>query len=152
MMNPEEDIQRWSVNEIAHVPDGSTCVETFSPSDTMQSWTHCDTHVILANADYYYTKEETEKLIDGVSGMTPEEVQEQIDWSIKDKADKSQVNEIAEQVRENTLAILNRYTKQETNSLLEAYLTKLEANGMFANYSKVHGDTLSLNDENITIN
>ncbi len=151
-MNPEEDIQRWSVNEIAHVSDGSTCVETFSPSDTMQSWTHCNTHVILANADYYYTKEETDKLIDGVSGMTPEEVQEQIDWSIKDKADKSQVNEIAEQVRENTLAILNRYTKQETNSLLEAYLTKLEANGMFANYSKVHGDTLSLNDENITIN
>lgn len=153
MMNPEEDLQRWSVNEIAHVPNGSrTCVETYSPSDTMQNWTHCDTHVILANADYYYTKQQVEKMIEGVSGMTPEDVQEQIDWSIKDKADKSEVNELAEQVRANTQAILDRYTKQETNALLQAYLTKLEANGMFANYSKVHGDTLSLNDENITIN
>lgn len=153
MMNPEEDIQRWSVNEIAHVPDGSSaCVETFSPEDTMQSWSHCDTHVILANADYYYTKQQVEDLIDSVSGMTPQEVQEQINESIRTKADKSEVNELAQQVRENTDAILNRYTKQETNSLLQAYLTKLEANGMFANYTKVYGDTLSLNDENITIN
>ena len=152
MMNPEEDIQRWSVNEIAHVPDGSsTCVETFSPEDTMQSWSHCDTHVILANADYYYTKKQVEDLIDDVSGMTPSEVQEQIDESIKTKADKSEVNELAQQVRNNTEAILNRYTKQETNSLLQSYLTKLEAKGMFANYSKVSGDVLSLNDENITI-
>ena len=152
MMNPEEDIQRWSVNEIAHVSDGSsTCVETFSPSDTMESWSHCDTHVILANADYYYTKKQVEDLIDDVSGMTPAEVQEQIDWSIKDKADKSEVNTLAEQVRQNTQRILNTYTKDETNSLLTAYLTKLEANGMVANYAKVNGDTLTLNSDNITI-
>lgn len=152
MMNPEEDIQRWSVNEIAHVSDGSsTCVETFSPSDTMESWSHCDTHVILANADYYYTKQQVEEMIDGVSGMTPTEVQEQIDESIRTKADKSEVNELAQQVRENTQRILNTYTKQETNSLLTAYLTKLEANGMVANYAKVNGDTLTLNNQNITI-
>ena len=150
MMNPEEDIQRWSVNEIAHVSDGSsTCVETFSPSDTMESWSHCDTHVILANADYYYTKKQVEDLIDGVSGMTPQEVQEQIDWSIKDKADKSEVNELAQQVRENTQRILNTYTKQETNSLLTAYLTKLEANAMVRNYAKVNGDVLTLNSDNL---
>lgn len=152
MMNPEEDIQRWSVNEIAHVSDGSsTCVETFSPSDTMESWSHCDTHVILANADYYYTKKQVEDLIDDVSGMTPQEVQEQIDDSIKDKADKSNVNELAQQVRENTDAILNRYTKEETNALLQSYLTKLEGRGMISNYAQVNGDILTLNNENITI-
>jgi len=152
MMNPEEDIQRWSVNEIAHISDGSsTCVETFSPSDTMESWSHCDTHVILANADYYYTKKQVEDLIDDVSGMTPEDVQKQIDWSIKDKADKTEVNDLAQQVRQNTQRILNTYTKDETNSLLTAYLTKLEANGMVANYAKVNGDTLTLNSDNITI-
>lgn len=150
MMNPEEDIQRWSVNEIAHVSDGSsTCVETFSPSDTMESWSHCDTHVILANADYYYTKKQVEEMIDGVSGMTPQEVQEQIDESIRTKADKSEVNELAQQVRENTQRILNTYTKQETNSLLTAYLTKLEANAMVRNYAKVNGDVLILNSDNL---
>lgn len=150
MMNPEEDIQRWSVNEIAHVSDGSsTCVETFSPSDTMESWSHCDTHVILANADYYYTKKQVEDLIDDVSGMTPTEVQEQIDESIKTKADKSEVNELAQQVRENAQRILNTYTKQETNSLLTAYLTKLEANAMARNYAKVNGDVLTLNSDNL---
>lgn len=149
-MNPEEDIQRWSVNEIAHVSDGSsTCVETFSPSDTMESWSHCDTHVILANADYYYTKKQVEDLIDDVSGMTPTEVQEQIDESIRTKADKSEVNELAQQVRENTQRILNTYTKQETNSLLTAYLTKLEANAMVRNYAKVNGDVLTLNSDNL---
>lgn len=47
--------------------------------------------------------------------------------------------------------ILNRYTKEETNSLLESYYKKTEINSMFAGYSKINGDTLSLNDENITI-
>ena len=152
MMNPEEDIQRWSVNEIAHVSDGSsTCVETFSPSDTMESWSHCDTHVILENADYYYTKKQVDDLIEDDSGKTPAEVQEQIDESIRTKADKSEVNEIAQQVRENTDAILNRYTKEETNALLQSYLTKLEGRGMISNYAQVNGDILTLNNENITI-
>jgi DnaJ-domain-containing protein 1 len=117
----------------------------------MKRWEYCDNTVVLANADAYYTKKQTEDLIDDVSGMTPAEVQELIDDSIKTKADKSEVNELAVQVRQNTDAILNRYTKQETNSLLQSYLSKLEAKGMFANYSKVSGDVLSLNDENITI-
>lgn len=150
MMNPEEDIQRWSVNEIAHVSDGSsTCVETFSPSDTMESWSHCDTHVILANADYYYTKKQVDEKIEDIEGMTPEDVQKQIDWSIKDKADKTEVSDLAQQVRENTQRILNTYTKQETNSLLTAYLTKLEANAMVRNYAKVNGDVLTLNSDNL---
>lgn len=121
------------------------------PDCDMKRWEYCDNTVVLANADAYYTKKQVDDLIDDVSGMTSAEVQEQIDESIKTKADKSEVNELAQQVRENAQRILNTYTKQETNSLLTAYLTKLEANGMVANYAKVNGDTLTLNNQNITI-
>ena len=121
------------------------------PDCDMKRWEYCDSTVVLANADYYYTKEQVDDLIDDVSGITQAEVQEQIDESIKTKADKSEVNELAQQVRQNTQKILNTYTKDETNSLLQNYLTKLEANGMVANYAKVNGDTLTLNNQNITI-
>lgn len=119
------------------------------PDCDMRRWEYCDNSVILANADAYYTKAQTEELIEGVSGMTPAEVQEQIDKSIRTKADKSEVNELAQQVRQNTDAILNRYTKQETNSLLQSYLTKLEARQIISNYSAINGDTLILNSNNI---
>ena len=121
------------------------------PDCDMKRWEYCDNTVVLANADYYYTKEQVDKKIEDVEGMTQEDVQKQIDESIKDKADKSEVNELAQKVSENAQRILNTYTKNETNSLLTAYLTKLEANGMVANYAKVNGDTLTLNNENITI-
>lgn len=61
------------------------------------------------------------------------------------------VNNLSEQVGQNTKDILDRYTKSETNSLLSSYYTKLETNTMFANYAKVINNTVSLNDENITI-
>lgn len=52
-----------------------------------------------------------------------------------------------------TTAMLDRYTKAQTNSLLQSYYTKMETNAMFANYAQVKdGDVISLNDENITIN
>lgn len=52
-----------------------------------------------------------------------------------------------------TTAMLERYTKAQTNSLLQSYYTKMETNAMFANYAQVKdGDVISLNDENITIN
>ena len=121
------------------------------PDCDMKRWEYCDNTVVLANADYYYTKKQVDDLIDDISGMTSAEVQEQIDESIKTKADKSEVNELAQQVRQNTQKILNTYTKNETNSLLTAYLTKLEANSMVANYAKVDGDILCLNSNNITI-
>lgn len=121
------------------------------PDCDMKRWEYCDNTVVLANADYYYTKEQVDKKIEDVEGMTHEDVQKQIDESIKDKADKSEVNELAQKVSENAQRILNTYDKNETNSLLQAYLTKLEANSMVANYAKVNGDTLTLNNENITI-
>ena len=61
------------------------------------------------------------------------------------------VNNLSEQIAQNTRGILDRYTKSETNSLLSSYYTKLETNTMFANYAKVINNTVSLNDENITI-
>ena len=62
------------------------------------------------------------------------------------------VNNLSEQIAQNTRDILDRYTKSETNSLLSAYYTKLETNTMFANYAKViNKDTVSLNDKNITV-
>lgn len=121
------------------------------PDCDMKRWEYCDNTVVLANADYYYTKEQVDKKIEDVEGMTQEDVQKQIDESIKDKADKSEVNELAQKVSENAQKILNTYTKNETNSLLQAYLTKLEANSMAANYAKVDGDILCLNSNNITI-
>ena len=121
------------------------------PDCDMKRWEYCDNTVVLANADSYYTKKQVDDLIDDVSGMTSAEVQEQIDESIKTKADKSEVNELAQKVSENAQRILNTYTKNETNSLLQNYLTKLEANSMVANYAKVDGDILSLNSNNITI-
>ena len=121
------------------------------PDCDMKRWEYCDNTVVLANADYYYTKEQVDKKIEDVEGMTQEDVQKQIDESIKNKADKSEVNELAQKVSENAQRILNTYTKNETNSLLQNYLTKLEANGMVANYAKINGDTLTLNNQNITI-
>ena len=115
----------------------------------MKRWEYCDNTVVLANADYYYTKEQVDKKIEDVEGMTQEDVQKQIDESIKDKADKSEVNELTQKVSENAQRILNTYTKNETNSLLQAYLTKLEANSMVANYAKVDGNILTLNSNNI---
>lgn len=58
---------------------------------------------------------------------------------------------LADAVRQNTQDILNRYTKNETNALLQSYYTKLETNRMFANYTNVNGDILTLNNENITV-
>lgn len=121
------------------------------PDCDMKRWEYCDNTVVLANARDYYTKAQTEELIDSVSGMTPAQVQEQIDESIRTKADKSEVNEIADVVRQQGERLLNTYTKTETDNLLTSYLSKIEAKEMFANYSAVDGDVLSLNNSNITI-
>ena len=58
---------------------------------------------------------------------------------------------LADQVRANTQGLLERYTKIETNNLLKNYYTKQETRGMIANYTAVDGNTLKLNNEQITI-
>lgn len=126
---------------------------TIEPDMEMRRWAVQQTITVLANADYYYTKTEVDKLLEEitVSGVTRDEVEEMIQRAIATKADKAAVEALAAQVAENTLQILNRYTKEETNSLLSAYLTKLKANEMFANYTKVEGTTLLLNADNVGI-
>lgn len=125
-----------------------------NPYDSMNDWKQCCT-TQLADAQRYYEKWQIDKMIDDLvisgGGVTSGIVQEMIDESISGKADEEQVNELATIVSGQTQEILNRYTKEETNELLQAYLTKLEANSMFANYSKVENTTLILNNENITI-
>lgn len=123
------------------------------PDCDMRRWSVKQTITLLANADYYYTRDEVDSLLEQItaSGVTKEEVEQMIAIAISTKADKAQVDALAEQVAQNTERILNTYTKQETNALLEAYLTKLQANEMFANYSKVENTTLVLNADNLGI-
>lgn len=121
------------------------------PDENINRWSVRKTITILANADYYYTKVEVDKLLeDIVAGtVTPEDVQRMIDRSIAPM--QADLESLSAQVSTNTERILNTYTKQETNALLEGFLTKLKANEMFANYSKVENTTLVLNSENIGI-
>ena len=48
-------------------------------------------------------------------------------------------------------SILNHYTKQEVDSLLENFYNKIQTNTLVAEYAAISGNTLSLNDKNITI-
>lgn len=125
---------------------------TITPEEDLTRWAVCKTITVLANADYYYTKEEVNKLIEEItaSGVTRAEVEEMISTAIATKADKSEVDALAIEVRENTRKILERPTRTEVNSILANYYSKLENNSMFANYSKVENNTLILNAENIT--
>ena len=119
------------------------------PDTDMRRWAVQQTVTILANADYYYTKTEVDKLLEDVThdGVTREEVQQMIDQAIATKANQADLEALSAQVASNTAAILNRYTKQETNALLESYLTKMKAMEMRDNYSKVVDTTLILNNE-----
>lgn len=148
--NYDDIIKNWSA------PKAGCCtemVDIISPDCSMSQWAVQKTVMELANADYYYTKDEINYLLQQVtaSGVTREEVEVMIQRAIASKANQADLDALAQQVSANTAAILDRYTKEETNNLLTRYLTKLEANSMFANYSKVEDTTLILNNENITI-
>lgn len=95
------------------------------PDCDMKRWSHCDNSVVLANADYYYTKEQVDKKFDDFDGVTDEEVQRMINTSIRTKADKADVNALSGQVQANTDAIDNTYTKQETNAAVTAATTPI---------------------------
>lgn len=135
-------------NEVAE-RYGCTQMMEISPDEDLRRWSVQQTITILANADYYYTKTEVDKLIEGIQSLTPEEVQAMIDRSIASKADQADLEALSAQVATNTERILNTYTKQEVNGLLASYYTKIQTNNMFANYSKVENTTLILNSENI---
>lgn len=132
-------------------PSVGTCTDMMeiTPSLDLARWSVQRTVTVLANSDYYYTRDEIDFLLNEIThnALTREQVEEMIQIAIASKANQSEVDAISEQVSQNTSDIQNRYTKQETNTILEAYLTKLKANEMFANYSKVVGTTLELNAE-----
>ena len=148
--NYNDIINDWSAPSVGCCTE---MVDVISPDCSMSQWAVQKTVMELANSDYYYTRDEIDYLLGQVtaSGVTREQVEQMISDAIASKADKAQVDALAEQVAQNTERILNTYTKAETNSLLDKYLTKLKANEMFANYSGVEGTTLILNNENITI-
>lgn len=122
---------------------------TVTPEEDLTRWAVQQTITVLANADYYYTRTEVDNLLSQVTGggLTKAEVEQMIAYAIESKADKSEVQTLAEKVRENTNKLLNVYTKTETNSLLQDYLTRLEAMRIRDNYSKVENNTLTLNSE-----
>lgn len=73
------------------------------------------------------------------------------EYIIQDSTIQTEIEELKNEVKELSDHILDTYTKEETNTLLESYLTKLEANSMVANYAVVEDTTLKLNSEEITI-
>ena len=59
---------------------------------------------------------------------------------------------VATNIKQLANSILNRYTKDEVDSLLGNFYSKTETNALIAGYSAIlNNDTLSLNDKNIGI-
>lgn len=145
--NVDDAPQEWSTP----CQDACTNMMEIIPSDDFTRWAVQRVVTVLANADYYYTKDEVDRLLQDItaSGVTRAEVEEMIARAVATKADKAEVDAIAAQVATNTERILNTYTKPEVNNLLASYYTKLQTNSMFGNYSKVEDTTLILNAENI---
>ena len=74
-----------------------------------------------------------------------------VEYIIQDSTNQTNIEKLKDEVKELADHILNSYTKEEINSLLQSYLTKLEANSMVANYAVVENTTLKLNNQEITI-
>ena len=126
-----------------------TNMMTIDRDEDLQRWAVTRTITVLANSDYYYTKDEVDKLLNEIIGsnVTREEVERMIARAVSTKADQAAVDALAAQVRQNTEKLLNTYTKAETNSLLTNYLSKLEAINMRDEYAAISGTTLTLNNE-----
>ena len=144
------------------------------PEMDMKRWEVQQTVTVLANADYYYTKTQVDKMVDDIDGEISGKqdkliagdgisisgdvisvtgasidsgmVQTMIDESISGKAEQSDVEALSAQVASNTSQLLNTYTKPEVNSLLQSYYDKLQVNAMFNNYAKIDNKTLILNE------
>ena len=149
MIEGYDDIMReWSAPTLKH---GCCNTVTIHPDEELDRWAIQQTITLLANSDYYYTKEEVDNLLERItaSGVTKQEVEEMIAVAVADKAKQADLEALSAQVQTNTSQLLNTYTKPEVNNLLASYYTKLQTNSMFGNYSKVEDTTLILNAENI---
>lgn len=145
--NYNEVMEQWGAPAVGNC----TSMTTIEPDADMRRWCVHKTVTILANSDYYYTKDEVDHLLEMItaSGVTRQQVEEMIAVAVADKAKQSDLLALSAQVQTNTERILNTYTKPEVNALLNSYYTKIQTNNMFANYSKVENTTLILNSENI---
>lgn len=145
--NYDDIMAQWAA------PSAGCCSGTMivTPEEDFKRWAVQQTVTILANADYYYTKKEVDKLLEEItaSGVTKEEVEEMIATAIATKANQADLEALSAQVQTNTERLLNTYTKPEVDNLLTSYYTKIQTNSMFGNYSKVEDTTLILNSENI---
>lgn len=143
--NYDEIMEQWGA------PAVGTCsaMMDIEPEEDIKRWCVQKTVTILANSDYYYTKVEIDKIIKEITegAVTREEVEEMIARAIATKANQADLEALSAQVASNTERILNTYTKQETNALLDSYLTKIKAIQIRDNYSKVENTTLVLNNE-----
>lgn len=130
----------------------NTDMMQISPDADMRRWAVTKTVTVLANADYYYTRDEVDSLIAEVeakvtSGVTSGEVMSMINAAIATKADKSDVEELQRQMSQVISKVDDTYTKEETNALLSSFQSKMDAINMRDNYSKIEGSTLVLNSE-----
>lgn len=143
--NYDEIMEQWGA------PAVGTCsaMMDIEPEEDIKRWCVQKTVTILANSDYYYTKVEIDKIIKEITegAVTREEVEQMIARAIATKANQADLEALSAQVASNTERILNTYTKQETNALLDSYLTKIKAIQIRDNYSKVENTTLVLNNE-----
>lgn len=96
-------------------PSVGTCTNMMeiSPEMDLKRWAVQQTVTILANADYYYTKREVDKLLADItsSAVTREQVEAMIRFAIASKADKSELQALADNV----------YTKGEVNIKFDNY-------------------------------
>ena len=141
--NYDAVMKQWAGDKVG----SCTNMVDIYPDENINRWSVRKTITLLANADYYYTKTEVDKLLEGIVAgtVTPEQVQEMINRSVAPL--QSDLESLSAQVAANTAQLLNTYTKEETNTLLESYLSKLDAIRMRDNYSRIDGDTLILNSE-----
>lgn len=143
--NYDEIMEQWASPSVG----SCSAMMEIEPDEDMKRWCVQKTVTILANSDYYYTKTEVDILLKEITkdGVTREEVERMIARAVASKANQADLEALSAQVASNTAAILNRYTKQEVNALLESYQTKIDALHMRDNYSKVEDTTLVLNSE-----
>lgn len=143
--NYSDIMAEWAAPSIGSCTD----MMQISPDTDMRRWAVTKTVTVLANSDYYYTKDEVDNIIERVLAecTTVWQVEAMINAAIASKADKADVEELQRQMSQVLAKVDDTYSKEETNALLAAFQTKLDAIDMRDNYSRIEGSTLVLNSE-----
>ena len=135
-------------NDIINDWGGGCCgemVDIISPDCSMSQWAIQKTVTVLANSDYYYTKDEVDYLLKQVttSGVTISEVEAMINAAIADKANKSDVEALSGQVEANTESIQNTYTKGQTDAAINAATSGKVDNSVYTAYTASTAEEIS---------